>query len=42
MPTDGWQFSGNAVRFAGRIAAVVRVVRKALSAEIKSEAQRRS
>ena len=42
MSTDGWQFSGDAVRFAGRTAAAVHGARKALSAEVKSEAQRRS
>ena len=42
MSTDGWYFSGDAVRFTERTAAAVRGARKALSAEIKSEALRRS
>ena len=43
VSTDGWQFSGDAVRFSsGRTAAAVRSARKALSAAFKSEAQRRS
>ena len=39
MSTDGWQFSGDAVRFLqGGTAAAVRGARKALSAEFNSEA----
>ena len=42
MSTDGWQFQQCGKISSGRTAAAVRGARKALSAEFKSEAQRRS